>query len=382
LRNEDVKIAYLADGSSVHTKRFLNYFAERGYSISLITYTPSEMKNVRVYKVATSRIKILLRVIQSLILIRKVKPDILHAFYLTNNGVIGALSGFHPLILTPLGSDITTDPERSRIFRILVKLSLKGADVVHASDNLTKRRLMELGCAPEKIFVQQFGVDTSRFSPTARSQSLRRRLASDETFLVLCGRWWRPQYSVDVFIRAMPLVLKKVPNVKFVLLGGGPLEKKFRELAKDLGVYERVLFIGRVSPEEMPKYLASVDIYVDTVSLYRADALGRIIVARGESSFGQNTREAMACGTPQILSDMPGVKASGWFQGLTYKQSDHIDLADNIVRLLRDEKLLRSIGARSRQEILKFCDFDEIMRNWETVYHELMSHGKHKKGAK
>jgi glycosyltransferase involved in cell wall biosynthesis len=382
LGNEDIEIAYLADGSSVHTKRFLGYFAERGYNVSLITYTSSEIKGVRVYKVTTSRIKILLRAIQSIILIRKFKPDILHAFYLTNNGVIGALSDFHPLILTPLGSDITTDPERSRIFRILVKLSLKRADVVHACDDLTKRRLVELGCAPEKILVQQFGVDTNRFSPGARSQSLRRKLASDETFLVLCGRWWRPQYSVDVFIRAMPLVLKKVPNVKFVLLGGGPLEKKFRELAKDLGVYERVLFIGRVSPEEMPKYLASVDIYVDTVSLYRADALGRVIVARGESSFGQNTREAMACGTPQILSDMPGVKASGWFQGLTYKQSDHTDLADKIVQLLRDERLLRSIGATSRQKILEFCDFDKIMKNWETVYHELRSHGKHKKRAK
>jgi len=382
LRNEDIRIAYLADGSSVHTKRFLGYFAERGYNVHLITYTPSEMKNVHVHKVVTSRIKILVRIIQSITLIRKIKPDILHAFYLTNNGVIGVLSSFHPLILTPLGSDITTDPERSRIFRTLVKLSLKRADVVHAADNLTKSRLIELGCAPEKIFVQQFGVDTNRFSPTACSQSLRRKLASDETFLVLCGRWWRPQYSVDVFIRAMPLVLKKVPNVKFVLLGGGPLEKKFRELAKDLGVYERVLFIGRVSSEEMPKYLASVDIYVDTVSLYRADALGRVIVARGESSFGQNTREAMACGTPQILSDMPGVKASGWFQGLTYKQSDHADLADNIAQLLRDEKLLRSIGARSRQKILEFCDFDKIMKNWETVYHELGSHGKHKKRAK
>ena len=382
MRNEDIRIAYLADGSSVHTKRFLGYFAERGYNVHLITYTPSEMKNVHVHKVVTSRIKILVRIIQSITLIRKIKPDILHAFYLTNNGVIGVLSSFHPLILTPLGSDITTDPERSRIFRTLVKLSLKRADVVHAADNLTKSRLIELGCAPEKIFVQQFGVDTNRFSPTACSQSLRRKLASDETFLVLCGRWWRPQYSVDVFIRAMPLVLKKVPNVKFVLLGGGPLEKKFRELAKDLGVYERVLFIGRVSSEEMPKYLASVDIYVDTVSLYRADALGRVIVARGESSFGQNTREAMACGTPQILSDMPGVKASGWFQGLTYKQSDHADLADNIAQLLRDEKLLRSIGARSRQKILEFCDFDKIMKNWETVYHELGSHGKHKKRAK
>jgi glycosyltransferase involved in cell wall biosynthesis len=152
-------------------------------------------------------------------------------------------------------------------------------------------------------------------------------------------------------------------------------------LAKDLGVYERVLFIGRVSQEEMPKYLASVDIYVDTVSLYRADALGKVIVARGQSGLGQNTREAMACGTPQILSDMPGVKAGGWFQGLTYKQSDHADLADNIVQLLRDEELGGSIGAKSRQKILELCDFEKIMKNWETVYHELRSHDKHKKGA-
>ena len=225
MRNEDLTIAYLADGSSVHTKRFLSYFAERGYNIHLITYTSAEMENVHVHKITTSRIMIPLRIAQSISLIRKIKPDILHAFYLTNNGAIGALSGFHPLILTPLGSDITSDPEVSRVFRILVEFSLKRADMVHAADNITKNRLIELGCAPQKILVQQFGVDTTRFSPTAYSQSLRRKLASDDTYLALCGRWWRPQYSVDVFIKAMPLVLREIPNVKFVLLGGGPLEK-------------------------------------------------------------------------------------------------------------------------------------------------------------
>jgi glycosyltransferase involved in cell wall biosynthesis len=382
LKNEDIRIAYLADGSSVHTKRFLNYFAERGYTIHLITYTPSEMKNVHVHKVATSRLKLPLRVVQSVSLIRKIKPDILHAFYLTNNGVIGVLSSFHPLILTPLGSDITTDPERSRIFRTLVKLSLKRADVVHAADNLTKSRLIELGCAPERIFVQQFGVDTNRFSPTACSQSLRRRLApEDDTFLVLCGRWWRPQYSVDVFVKAMPSVLKKVSNVKFVLLGGGPLEKKLRELAVDLGVYEKVLFVGKVSPEEMPKYLASVDVYVDTVSVYRTDELGNVMVAKGESGLGQNTREAMACGTPQVLCDMPGVKSGGWFQGLAYKQADPEDLAEKIVQLLNNEELRKRIGERSRETVLEICDLEKTMKKWETVYRALKSSGRHEKEA-
>jgi len=375
MKNEDITVVYLADGSSVHTRTFLGYFVERNYDVHLITYTPSDIKGVKTHKIATPRFMVPLRTIQAFTLVRRIRTQILHAFYLTNNGFIGALSGFHPFIATPMGSDITTDPEQSRIFRFLVDSAIKGADLVHATDNFSRIRLMELGCPEEKIIVQQFGVDTNRFSPRARSQLLREKMGIEDKYSVLCARWWRPLYNVRILVKAIPFVLKKVPNVRFILLGGGPLESELRNLARELGVYENILFVGKISSQEMPKYMASVDLYVDPVSLYRYNALGNVVMAKGDSGIGQTTREAMACGTPQILSDMPGLKMSELFRGLTYRQLDPEDLGEKISQLLLDTKLRLRLGEESRKAVLQWCDFAKIMKKWEDIYHELKETG-------
>jgi len=284
--------------------------------------------------------------------------------------------------LSAWGSDISTDPQESRITDFLVRFALKKADMVHTGDEVGRRRLMELGCDPGKIFVQQWGTDTNQFSPKARSKALRRSLGIDDGYSVLCARWWFSQYRVDVLVKAMPLVLKKIPSVKCIMLGGGPLEPELKELARELGVYENMVFVGKVPKNEMPKYLASVDVYVDTASDYRVGAAGNILVARGGGGMGQITREAMACGTPQILSDNINVRLGTWFQGLAYKQLDHRDLAEKIVHLLRNEELRREIGEKSRKVALEICDLEKTMKQWETVYHELKSSAKLEKTAK
>jgi glycosyltransferase involved in cell wall biosynthesis len=376
MKNEDITIAYVADGSSVHTRRFLSYLANKGFNIHLITYTPSRIENVKIHNVATARTRIPLRIIQSIRLIRMIRPDVLHAFYITNNGVVAALSGFHPLVLSVWGDDIATDPERSGILKLLIKLSLRISTLVETGDELGRERLMELGCDPRKIFVQNMGVDTTLFSPNARSETLRKELKIDNSYSVLCARSWKPEYRVDVCIKAIPLVLQRIRNVKFIFLGGGPLEKELKDLATKLGVSENTLFIGKILEEEMPKYLANVDIYVDTVGDSRARALpfdfqGNILKARGGGGMGQATRQAMACGTPLLLSDHLNVRHANWFRGLMYKQLDHRDLAEKILTLLNDKKLRIHIGQESRKIALDLCDMAKIMRKWEAVYHAL-----------
>jgi len=377
---DNVRLAFLADGESVHTKRWLSYFVGKGYDIHLITSTAKPIKGVKIHELRFSLARnayflahasFPLRAWKIRKTVRKINPDVLHAHYITNYGVCGALSGFHPLILSPLGSDITTDPERSRIKKLLIRFAFERADLVQINNELGKKRLIELGCDPRKIFMQQWGVDTNRFSPKARSQSLRRKLGIDDAYSVLCARYWRPLYNVEMFVKAIPLVLKKIKNVKFIMLGGGPLEPKLKELARKLGVYENIVFVGKVPEEEMPKHLASVDVYVDTLSEYRFDASGDVTVARGESGYGQTTRQVMACGTPYVLSDMLGVRSGSWFQGLMYKQLDHRDLAEKIVQLLKDEKRRRRISEKSRKIALEIFDLEKTMDKWETVYHEL-----------
>jgi glycosyltransferase involved in cell wall biosynthesis len=376
MKNEEITIAYVADGSSVHTRRFLSYLANKGFNIHLITYTPSHIENVKIHNVATDRTKIPLRIIQSIRLIRRIKPDVLHAFYITNNGVVAALSGFHPLVLSAWGDDIATDPERSGILKLLIKLALKFATLVETADELGRERLTELGCDPGKIFVQNMGVDTSLFSPGARSETLRKELKIDDSYSVLCARWWKPEYRVDVCIKAIPLVLQRIPNVKFIFVGGGPLEKELKDLTAKLGVSAGALFVGNIPEEDMAGYLASVDLYVDTVGDSRARALeldfrGNILKARGGGGMGQTTRQAMACGTPQILGDHMNVRLASWFRGLMYKQMDHRDLAEKIVALLNDKKLRMKSGQESRKVALQICDMNRIMKKWEVVYHAL-----------
>ena len=369
---ENIRLAFLANGESVHTERWLRYFVGKGYDVHLITFTAKPIKGVKIYKLRYfGKFAYPLRIQEIKKAVKEINPDILHAHYISHYGVYAALSGFHPLILSTWGSDITTDPERSRMLRFFVKLALKEADLVHAGDEVMRKRLMELGCDPGKILVQVWGVDTNRFSPKARSQSLRRSLGIDNTYSVLCARYWKPTYRVDVFIKAIPFVLKKTKNVKFILLGGGPLEPKLKELARRLGVYEKIVFVGRVPEAEMPKYLASVDVYVDTLSDYRVGVFGGTVVARGSGEMGQTTREAMACGIPQILSDMADVRSSDWFQGLMYKQLDYRDLAEKIVQLLKDEKLRSKIGEESRKVVLEIYDLEKTMKPLEAVYHRL-----------
>ena len=376
MKNENLTLAYIADGSSVHVRRFLGYLANKGYGIHLITYTPSKIDNVKIHKVATHRMKIPLRVVQTFNLIRKINPDIVHAFYVTNNGVVAALSGFHPLILSAWGSDIGTDPEKSKIVRFFIKLALKTADLVETSDELGLKRLMELGVDPKKIFLHNMGVDTTLFSPAAKSMELRKSLGIDSSYSVICARWWRPEYHVAVFIRAIPFVLEKIPNVKFILLGGGVLENELKELVARLGVGEHVSFVGRVPEEDVPKYLASVDVYVDTATDIEFDYFGRIVKTRGGGGMGQTTRQAMACGTAQILSNQLSIRQGNWFRGLIYEQLDYRDLAEKIVYLLRDGELRKRIGEDSRRVALQTCDLTKIMAKWETVYHYLSEHSQ------
>lgn len=369
--SERTRIVYVADASSVHVQTFMSYFANRNYDVHLISFRPSMIKNVKLHYISPSRRMIPLRFVKPILFVRKIKPDIVHAFYATHNGLIGMLTGFHPFILTVMGSDVTLAPEMSRIIRFMVEAVLNEADIVNVSDTTLKERVEELGCDSKKILVQEWPVNVDEFRPEARDEHLRARLGISDSYSVINTYQWEPSCAVDVLIRAAPYVLKEVPNVKFILLGGGSLEEQLKDLTIKLGVQDNVLFIGKVPKSAMPKYLASVDVIVDTLSDYPRDESGRVFKRQKGMGIGQANREAMACGTPQIVSDSVSFKSYRPFKGLFYRQLDNVDLAEKISQLLKDEPLREKIGRESRQHIVEHCNQNIIMKTWEQMYHRL-----------
>jgi glycosyltransferase involved in cell wall biosynthesis len=378
-----MKICYLADASTDHTRRWVEYFAKE-HEIDLITlsYTKKERTtipeevytkmNVRVHKVSKPMPFLLLAPFKIRRLIKKIKPDIVHAHYVTQYGFCGAFSGFHPFIITPWGSDIAVDPERSIVKRWLVKYALKRADAVSAEEKAIKYRLRELKCSKDKITPLRIAsVNTSEFYPSKRSESLRKAMGAENSFLVLNTRPLTPLYHVDVFIRAIPLVVKKIPDVKFIIIsrtGKEPMKHQIKELAQKLNVEDNILWMQRIPHSKMPEYLASVDLYVDTF----VNIVNNKVIDKG-NGIGVTTLEAMACATPQILPDRIEVTSGNLYRGITYRPLDYQDLADKIVELLQNEKLRKQIGNKSRNAAINIVDENEVMKDWEKLYNSLSS---------
>jgi glycosyltransferase involved in cell wall biosynthesis len=378
-----LKICYLADARSGHTRRWVEYFAKE-HEIDLITFSytkkedtfvPEEVyikMGVRVHKVSKPMPFLLFAPFKIRRLIKKIKPDIVHAHYVTQYGFCGAISGFHPLIVSPWGSDIVSDPEKSKIHKFLVKYALKNADVVPAEDKVMKNRLIELKCSEGKIAPLRIAsVDTNEFTPSRRSDLLQKALGTENDFLVIDTRSSAPIYHLDVFIRAIPLVTKEIPNVKFILISRPGMvreNQKIKDLVSKLDIEDRIVFLDIIPHSKMPEYLASVDLYVDTF----VNIVNNNIIDKG-NGIGIATLEAMACATPQILPDRIEVTSGDLYQGLTYRPLDSQDLADKIIRLLQNEKLRKQIGNKSRNAATRIVDEDVVMKDWEKLYNSLSS---------
>jgi len=353
---DNIRLAFLADGESVHTKRWLTCFVGKGYDVHLITSTAKPIKGVKIHELRFSLARnayfrahasFPLRVWKIRKIVKEINPDILHAHYAINYGLCGALINFHPFIVSVWGSDIM---DCRHIKKLLVKFVLKKVDIVDGFG--LRKQLIDLGCNQNKIIPRSWGVDTDVFSPKVRTDDSR------IMYSVVCARFWEQQYSVETFVRAIPLVLRSVKHVKFIMLGGGTLENKLKKLARKLGVYENIVWVGRIPEEDMPKYLADADICVDTFPRH--------------VGIGQTTKQAMSCGIPCIITkSVDDTNTTKSFQCLLFKQRDYQDLAEKILLLLDDEKIRKLMGSESRKLVLKFFDMNKNMKVWENVYHNL-----------
>ena len=124
-----MRICYLANVSSIHTHKWVRYFVEKGHEIHVISFENGQIEGTTVHtlklpvlvKSATFPLK-LASIHRVKALIRNIKPDVLHAHYVTNYGLFGALCNYKPFVLTALGSDILSVQTESPLIRGIKKL--------------------------------------------------------------------------------------------------------------------------------------------------------------------------------------------------------------------------------------------------------------------
>lgn len=281
-------ICFLANAASIHTERWARYFAGRGYDVHVISLSAGLIPNVSVHHVPPrgfgKAIGYLLALPAINRLVKEIRPDILHAHYATSYGLLGALTGYHPLVITAWGSDVLLEQQRSRLMRSAVQFALARADLVTSMANHMTRTIVDLGILRDKVLTLPFGADTTIFHPGVRSQ------VREEDIDILCNRPCEPVYNVELLIRALPTVVKRHTKVRCALMGGGSLRPRLGALAAKLGVAPNITWIDRLPLPEVAHWLARAKVFV-TPSL----------------SDGNNIslNEAMACGCFPIASDIP-----------------------------------------------------------------------------
>jgi N-acetyllactosaminide 3-alpha-galactosyltransferase len=170
----------------------------------------------------------------------------------------------------------------------------------------------------------------------------------DKKKVLFLGRF-ASNKGIDYLVRAIPAVLKAVPDAKFVLCGDGEEKPHIEEFIDKVGVRANIEFRGKVNLDEM------VNLY-STSAMYVFPSINRL------EAFGIVQLEAMSCYTPVIASNIPGVNnvMEVGKSGLLVEPRDVEGLAAAIIKLLKDPEMARNMGVRGRQLV-------ETKYNWKTI---------------
>jgi len=287
------------------------------------------------------------------------KYDIIHAHYWMS-GVVGArlkAAWLTPLVLMfhTLGlvkNRITMLGERESDERIRgERRALAAADHIVAATPAEQADLQWLYEVPtHKIGVIPPGVDLEHFRPMAKAEA-RAALGypQDESLVLFVGRI-EALKGIDTLIRATHVLLGESAwrgkKLRVLIIGGGVDEDleslssdlaRLRRLAGELGVQDRVEFLGSRRQVELPVYYGAADL---------------VVMPSYSESFGMVALEAMACGRPVVASRVGGLAylVQDGVTGFHVPEGDAEELAARLAELLADERLLAGMGAAARQE--------------------------------
>lgn len=288
------------------------------------------------------------------------KPDILHVHYLGSYGLLGLFLDADATVVTPWGSDVI-EGKRSLWKRPVIRRILQKADMVTCDAYHMRREVMNFGVPEKRITIINFGIDTQRFSRRQPDQQVQRQYGLCHEPTVISLRNFEPVYDLETLVNAVPLVLKKVPDVSFVLVGKGSLEGKLRELVKSLGVDAAVKFAGFVPNDQLPDTLCCMSIYVST--------------SLSDAGIAASTAEAMACELPVVVTDTG--ENDQWItdgeNGFLVPAGQPDILAGRLIRLLEDAELRDTFGKKGRKTILEKNDYVEEMSKMTALYKKLLS---------
>lgn len=365
-----MRIFILSDTAAPHTRRWARWFAQRGHEVHVVSFNSKGLPGYEpaiVHAIWEPRFGNVLieRVLKSPIIIVRLRglfnrypPDIVHAHSAGGYAWTTMASGFRPYVVTPWGTDLLVDVERSHVNRWLTGLALRHAALVTTDGFHFVEILRRFGVPKDCILVHTFGTDIHHFCP-GPDEGERQILGVGDAPLVISTRTLNPVHDVEIFVRALPVIHTAFPSAMFVIVGDGTDRTRLEALAVELGVSSVTQFTGMVEENRMRRLLRASDVYVSTSKM--------------DAGLAASTAEAMAIGLPVVQTD--NSDNAYWTPhgvgGLLVPNGDPVALADAVIRLLGDVALRRRMGEHNRQMVIKEYNMDTEMSRIEKEYMRL-----------
>jgi L-malate glycosyltransferase len=285
-------------------------------------------------------------------LTKEIQPDLIHAGPIQTCAFIAVLSGFRPILTMSWGFDLMDDVHKNKWWEWATRYTLKRSTFFTSDANVTRDKAVAYGMSPEKTVVFPWGVDLEHFG--MRNAEGR----SNEGFTLFCNRSWETRYGVDVLARAFVKVAQQNENVGLILLNGGSQGAQIRQILQSGGVLDRVTFGGHVSQTDLPNWYHMADVYISPSHV---------------DGSSVSLMEALACGLPCLVSDIPANKEwvveneNGWL----FRDGDANHLAEKILAAISQRENLPQIGRASRRSAVMRADWKKNAEVLMNVYRSL-----------
>ena len=243
---------------------------------------------------------------------------------------------------------------------LLEKLTFSTADIVITTNESHKEIAVNRGgIGEEKIFIVRSGPDFGRLRITAPESGLK----AGKKYLVTYLGEMCPQDGVDYLLRAIKLIRDELAfsDAHFVIMGGGPALEDLRRYGSELGLEGAVEFTGRVSDEDLCRYLSTADLCVDPDPLNEWS----------DKSTMNKILEYMAFAKPIVAFDLKEHRRSAGDAAVYARPNEERDFAGRMLYLLRHKSLREKMGSIGRARIERELSWDHTKLNLLRAYTHL-----------
>lgn len=287
--------------------------------------------------------------------------DAVHAFRALPEGLVAwfiARLTFRPVVIYAHGEELTTWGKGGKYKAM--RFALRHANRVIANSEFTRDELKKMGVDEQNIVLIYPGVDTDRFKPGLPCEDLKQSigLQPGQKLILSVGRLSRRK-GFDMVIKSIPQLIKSGLDVRYALIGIGEDWDYLHKLADEVGVANRIHFLGHVPLDDLPRWYNACDVFAMPNREINGDTEG----------FGMVFIEAAACGKPAIagvdggtgaavVHDVTGMRVDG-------NKVDAVSKA--IFRFAKDSDFAKSYGAAGVERVFDAFTWGVVAGSTENV---------------